>query len=213
MSWLSCCCTAGGGNSVSGRDAEGLADGSGGRGCAPNPERTGVPQRCLWITQFWQQLLLISLLISVGSQPPRKDWVTEQTTATAAGTLGWWPLQLSPCDLLLKKLCRLLFQRQGRGFAFVSDWCREMLTPILPGLAPSRASASWLWLWAARGPGRPWGWAPWHLQPRPAPATPGGVRPWKPQMTLFAAFSPTLWLKPLWAHCARLANHCIVSSV
>lgn len=91
-----------------------------------------MPQRCLWITQFWQQLLLISLLISVGSQPPRQDWVTEQTTATAAGTLGYSPLQLSPCDLLLKKFCRLLFQRQGRGFAFVSDWYLEMLTQILP---------------------------------------------------------------------------------
>ena len=52
------------------------------------PRGGWVPPRCLWRTHFWQQLLFISLLISVGSQPPRKDWVMEQITASAVGTLG-----------------------------------------------------------------------------------------------------------------------------
>lgn len=81
MSWLSCCIARG--DQCLGRTGESLAAGS--EGAVPQTQRAELrllPQRCPLATHFWQQLVLVSALISVGSQP------AEQSTATAGGTPG-----------------------------------------------------------------------------------------------------------------------------
>ena len=54
--------------------------------------------------------LLISVLISAGSQPLWEGWVTKQTTATAGGTPGCWAVQLSCRLLYLTSALRCLTQ-------------------------------------------------------------------------------------------------------